>query len=524
MSQAARLSDAAAHESASHGAILARGAFFNTIAFFSSNLRGIFIFLIARLLGSEILGTFGLAWSAMDLLSKFGTFGLDTSGVAFVAKAEVAGDRTGSRRIMKAALTVALGNSVVLSALGFSVVWTFGPRLGYRPELSQAVAVMLLAIPGISLYRVSNAMSRGMAIMHHDIYSRGFTESLGTAAAFLVAIFFGFKQFAPQWAAIVGTLASGVVAYSCARRLFIPLRSSSAPNDKTLVPRLLRASVPITLYDFLNLGIMHLDVLMLGFFVGRVPGLTLRTLGIYAAAVQLVGGVRKVNQIFTPIFTPIIARQISAGHMSQAEATYGYLARWMLAILLPAVAVFALSGGAVMTLFGAPFYAGGVWAAIIAGACAINAFVGLGETILMIDRPQINLRNSAICFVTTIGLNLFLIPAFGALGAALGMLVPYCLQGTLRGIAITRLLHWHWPWRAMFKPWLAALAALPFALIVRLSFRGTLLELTAAAAYLGAYLIAWRLIGLDKSDRAVIDHLLRGRRRARQRRSSIQRA
>src|ERR1051325_10609862 len=76
-----------------HGATLARGAFINTIAFLASNLRGIFSFLVARLLGSAILGIFGLAWAAMDLLSKFCTLGFDYSTIAYIAKAEGVADR-----------------------------------------------------------------------------------------------------------------------------------------------------------------------------------------------------------------------------------------------------------------------------------------------------------------------------------------------------------------------------------------------------------------------------------------------
>src|SRR5205085_3519363 len=108
--------------------------------------------------------------------------------------------------------------------------------------------------------------------------------------------------------------------------------------------------------------------------------------------------------------------------------------------------VLTLAGGAIMTIFGATFYRGGYWAAIIGAACAMNAFVGLGEAILMIERPRINLFNSTIAFVSAVGLNLILIPALGPLGAALGMLVPYSIQGILRRVEISWLLEWRWPW------------------------------------------------------------------------------
>ena len=491
----------------SHGAALARGAFVNAIAFLASNLRGIFTFLVARLLGSAVLGIFGLAWATMDLLSKFSTLGFDYSAIAFIAKTEGAGDRAGSRRIMRTALAVSFSSSFLLAIGGFWVVWTFGPSVGMRPEFVQATAVMMLALPGVTLYRVSTALSRGMTVMRHDIYSRGLTESFGTAGALLLAFALGVRQLAPEIAAIAGTLASGLVAFALARRLFTSALPCS-PNDD-LVSRLLRASAPIALYDLLNIGIMRIDLIMLGWFVGRAPGVTLETLGVYAAAVEVGGGLRKVAQAFTPIFTPIVARQISAGQIRDAEASYGYLARWMLAVLLPALVVLGLAGGAIMTIYGSVFYRGGLWVAIVALACAINAFVGLGETILMIDRPKINLMNSTIAFAAAIGLNLVFIPAWGPLGAALGMLVPYSIHGLLRGVQISWLFKWHWPWRSLIKPWIAALIPLPFALALRLTVHGTMIELAAAAFYVCSYLIVWRLIGLDRSDRAVLNHLLK---------------
>ncbi len=505
--KAPSLSEPAIEQTWARGAVLARGAFFNTLALLASNLRGIFTFLIARLLGSAAFGTFGVAWSAMDLLSKFTTFGLDTSATAFVAKAEGAGDRAASRKIMKTSLLIAMSSAVFLTLTASWFVSTFGTRLGQRPELVRAMALMFFALPGVTLYCVSNALSRGMTVMQHDIYSRGFTESFGSVAVLLGAIAFGARQWAPEVAAISGTLASGVVAFFLARSLFVNGRGQ--PGDPALLSRLVRSSAPIALYDFLNIGIMHIDVIMLGWFVGRAPGVTLETLGIYAVGVQVAGSGRKVSQAFNPIFIPVVAQQISAGRMREAEESYGYLARWMLAILLPTVAVLALSGSAIMTMYGRSFYRGGLWVAVAGAGCAINAFVSLGETILMIDRPKINLMNSIIAFAAAIGLNLVLIPAWGPLGAAIGVIVPYSIHGILRSIQISWLLNWHWPWRALIKPWLVALMALPGALAIRLFLSGIGWELLAGAVYILGCLVAWRIIGLDQSDRAVLDRLFK---------------
>jgi O-antigen/teichoic acid export membrane protein len=160
-----------------------------------------------------------------------------------------------------------------------------------------------------------------------------------------------------------------------------------------------------------------------------------------------------------------------------------------------------------MMLFGRSFRIGGTWAAIVGAACALNAFVGLGETILMVERPKLNLLNSVIAIAAAVALNLILIPTFGPLGAALGMLVPYTLQGVLRAVEISWVFDWRWPWRAVVKPWAAALAALPPAVAIRWFMAGPLAELAAACVYVAGYLAAWKLVGIEPSDREVLAHL-----------------
>jgi O-antigen/teichoic acid export membrane protein len=257
---------------------------------------------------------------------------------------------------------------------------------------------------------------------------------------------------------------------------------------------------------------MQLDVIMLGLYVGRLPGVTLETVGVYAAAVAIGSGVRKVNQAFTPILTPVVARHLATGDVRGAETSYAFLARWMLALLLPLVAVLGLAGGAILTIYGPSFAQGGVWVSVIGAACALNAFAGLGELVLMVSRPAVNLANSCVALAAAIGLNLILIPAYGPLGAAIGMLVPYALQAVLRGVEMSWLLGWRWPWRELAKPWTAALLALPLGLGVRLLGGGTAaVQLAAASVYLAAYVAAWRAVGLEPKDREVLDLLLRRR-------------
>jgi len=321
------------------GVELKRGAFLNTIAMLASNLRGIFTFLVARLLGPAALGTFSVAWANTDLASKIAVFGLDNAITTFIARSQATGDFARSRTLFRTAVVLVLMQSCLVAAIGITVLEMFGDRLQFPREMVSALAFVLCALPGIALYRVCTSISRGMKVMQHDIFSRGMMEPAATTLALLIELGFGFTRFAPEVAAVSGTAASGIVALIFASRLFRGMTARDSVSIWTEAKPLLAYAAPISIYQMLNAFILRLDIIMLGWFIGRAPGVTLATVGVYGATVELAGGLRKVNQAFNPIFAPVVAGMTATGNQQHAAATYTRLAEWMLWILFPLVAV-----------------------------------------------------------------------------------------------------------------------------------------------------------------------------------------
>ena len=97
------------------GAELKRGALVNTLAMLASNFRGIFTFLVARLLGPAALGTFSVAWANTDLVSKIAVFGLDNTVTTFIARAQAVGDWARSRTLFRLAVALAVGLSATIA-------------------------------------------------------------------------------------------------------------------------------------------------------------------------------------------------------------------------------------------------------------------------------------------------------------------------------------------------------------------------------------------------------------------------
>ena len=434
------------------GVELKRGAFLNTIAMLASNFRGIFSFLVARLLGPAALGIFSVAWSTTDIISKIGVLGLDNAITTFIARSEAVGNRARSRALFRIAVVLGVAQSVVTAAIVIMALRFFNNRLHVQPQVVSALALVLCAMPGLALYRISTAVSRGMKVMQHDIYSRGMTEPIVTTLAFLLAVAVGFKESSPEVAAIVGTAASGVVALVLASTLFrhVPAQAHVVSLFRE-ARRLVGYAAPISIYQLINAFISRLDLLMLGYFVGRAPGVTLATVGVYSAVIGTANGLRKVNQAFNPIFAPVVAGMTATGDHEIAAATYARLAQWMLWILLPLVGVLSLAGSTILLIYGPAFWQGGQWLGIVALASATNAFVSLGETVIMVQRPHLNLLHSVdhlrgrICRVILVDSTLWTVGRCSRYSPAVCRSRNSALRHAAVGISLERFLERHSP-------------------------------------------------------------------------------
>src|SRR6266853_1800755 len=130
------------------GVELKRGAFLNTIAMLASNFRGIFTFLVARLLGPAALGIYSVAWWTTDIISKIGVLGLDNAITTFIARSEAVGDRARSRALFRVAVIMGFAQSVVTAGLVIIGLRFFNNRLHVQSQMVSALALVLCAMPG----------------------------------------------------------------------------------------------------------------------------------------------------------------------------------------------------------------------------------------------------------------------------------------------------------------------------------------------------------------------------------------
>jgi O-antigen/teichoic acid export membrane protein len=491
---------------------LALGAAANALILVAANFRGVFTFLIARLLGEAALGRFGLLFATTELLSKAGMLGLDSAIVPFVATRAAAGDRDGVRSLFRRSIALGGLASLALAVVAIPVVvgvaraWNLSAYLG-------GATVMLLALPGIAVARISTGASRAVLAMGNEFYSRGLTETWVTTGVFVIAVALGIRDAAPALAVVAGTTAAAVVAAALARRSLEPVRGDGPAGGMTPL-EMLRLSAPTAGASLLGVLVMRIDVLLLGAFVGRAPGVSVETFGVYCAAAEIAGGMRKVRQVFDPIFAPVAATRNAGADRAALRETIAAPGRWVLAAQLPLVGTLLLGSGAVLAIYGEGFRPGAAWLGVLAVAHAANSFAGLVETLLMIERPRWNLVNAALTVALQAAAGALLIPRFGVSGAAIAMLVGLAGQGVLRFVELHHVFGWTWPWRSLQRPAVAfAVSFVPALMLRSIGAVPLFRELMAVAVFLGGYAAAWLLMGADPEDRAIWRRLRRRRSR-----------
>jgi len=490
-SQAAKVHD---------GHQLARGAAANVLVLVAANFRGVFTFLIARLLGQAALGRFGLVFTVTDLLSKPATLGFEEGMVPLVASRVAAGDGVGARDIYRRGLIAALVASAALAAIGLPFLeWL--ARARRLEAFGGGAAIMLLALPGITLARISTAASRAVLAMRNEFYSRGLVETWVTTAVFVVAIALGLRGVAPSLAVVAGSIAGGLVACLLARRSLGRVPGDEPANRRSTWSAV-RFSAPIAGSGLLTVLMLNIDVLILGAYVGRVPGVTVEAFGAFCAAAEIAGGMRKVRQVFDPIFAPVAATRAAAQDPSALRHTVESPGRWMLAAQLPLVGVLVLASGTVMSIYGSSFREGALWLALLAVAHGSNSFAGLVETLMMVKRPSLNLANAIVTVTLQAIASVILIPRVGVTGAALAMCIGFAAQGVIRFAEVRHVFGWSWPWQSLARPLAAFAIAMAPAVAVRLA-GGIWSEVAAALIFAAIYIGAWTWMGADPADREI---------------------
>lgn len=405
---------------------IARGAFVNFLGVASSSLGFVFFILLGRLYGSGATGQYILSWTTVDLASKICILGLDRAVLSLAARKRAENDAEGERRTLGRALAIgALSSAVVFAALELTAGALADGFYG-KPQLASSVRLMALCLPFWTISALFLHAARAARVMRYEVLTKRLVEPVALVA--LASLFYalGFGEHG-LYAAFVASAAAGaafsVFFYS---RMF-PLRGLFTGVGFDAEARaLFRFSAPIGLYDLLNQLIQRVDL----FIVGRLYPAA--AAGVYGMAQESSFVVKKIRQAFDPIMIPVISGVSQKRDVAAMSGHYKRVFGLILVFNLAALGSVLLAGETILSLFGSKFSSGAAVFSVLTFAAVVNGAFGLSELLILIERPTINLLNSAVAAIISIALAWTLTSRFGVIGAAYASAATFVIMNAAR--------------------------------------------------------------------------------------------
>ena len=451
---------------------------------FNLVLSGFSTILLARYLGTLRLGEFGAVYAYLGLYSWLTTFGLET-----ILTRQVARDRERAGSIL---LTGVLVSSLfTLGALAIALA--AAPLFGYDRTMRSllligAVDILLLAplrLPGI-IFQVDLRQWYSVSIgLIRQFVWLGVLAALAYAGAGLSTIILG-RTF-------TALLEVALILLATYHKGFLARPWRMLPEEAM---GFLRYGFPVAV-STLAVGIYHrIDQVMLHKMVND------QELGNYVATVRLAELVNLLPVAVMASLFPILSRTAMADDQFRQYLRLSF--RSLMAMAFAGCMFATLFAGPIVHLtYGVKFSSGAAILAVLIWS-EVPIFFGVVMANGLVAK---NLQNylplaTGVGAMVNVGLNLFLIPRWGAMGAAWATNISYTLAGMLIYLLFqqTRSLAWL-GFRVVLPPCLLAVFIIA---VLRTSPLAVLPRFVAALGLCG--LGGWLLGIVRKSD---VDQLTR---------------
>ena len=405
--------------------------------------------LIARYLGSFNFGVYAYVLVIVMLLGLAFSLGFNSSGLRFVASYLA---RKKIRRLsgfLNQTFRLVLTFSVLGSLISAGLVFAF--RSVIEPYYVVPLLVGLLCVPVYTIMNQCEATARAFGWVHvayipnyilRPVLLTGFVGGLTLLGDTVDAVSALWAMCAATALAVIG---QGLLIYVGTRKDFAGVKPAFHTRHWMTV------SLSFFTIDGFRMLLDNTDVLLIGRFLDP------HSVAIYYAVIRTSGLIAFVSFSVIALAVPKFAELHSAGKQQELQtfvATIIQLMFWPSAL---AAIVLAICGPYLLSLFGADFASGYPTMLIVLFGLVLRAATLPVEHLLnMSGHHRDTLRVYGVAALVNIGLNLWLIPAFGIIGAATATYVAmiggniwlYVLVRKRLGIDASLFAFWNKPQRS----------------------------------------------------------------------------
>jgi PST family polysaccharide transporter len=418
-----KTSESAPKTMAAQGRKATRGAAMLFVAQFTLMVSSYVVAVaLARALGPELYGVYGIVYSFLLSIELIGRLGLPQAMTKLVAtKAAV------DSMLEATGLTLALAVYLIL----FAVFWLASPLLADLFNVADGARLFRIAaldIPFYGVYFMLVHILTGRRLFHLQCMGT-IVYGLSKAVGILVLVEIGPTVAGALIVNVIGSIIALAIAAACVGR---------APFKLTLAERgpIIQLAVPVSLIALGTQTLVSVDLWVLNAVGTQVDG---AVKGLYVAAVNVARIPNFVAFVMTAVLVPSIAAALAGNDHAAARAYLGGAMRFMAVVLVPGCAVIAVNAAEVLGLLFSSNYAAGADLLVIlifAHGLFYTTFLCLANVLIAAGRAGTSARLSLVALAVAIVLSATFVLWVGAPGAAWAALIANAAAVIGAGVVI----------------------------------------------------------------------------------------
>jgi O-antigen/teichoic acid export membrane protein len=475
----------------------------------NKGLTFVFIAVAVRAVGTAGYGLYREVFQVLTIAATVAAGGFPYAALRFIGKARARNDPAGARGAARSSLVATWIVSgvvfVALLVLAPQVAAAFEETAADRAQLTTLLRLGALFVPLYATMQVFRLASTAYKTMVPTVVAGNIVMPTGRLIGAAVALLAGYAVGGLVGALVLSAAGGMVVGFWYYRRLLDERERGASPA--TELGPIVRFALPqggVALFSTSSLG---LGIIILGLFRSD------HEVGLFGIAqpLQLLGNMFLVSIV--GIFNALVVELYEKREMSRLQSMYQTINRWVATFSVPILVALILQPEFFARLLGGE---AGVGAARLIPIMAFGNlfFVATGPSgnfLSMTGRPLLNFGNAAAAVALYIGLGVWLVPLYGALGMAIVDAIVTMLVNVARVVEIKVLVGVQPFGRSLAKPIVATLAAAGSMILYKLVFEHSfVIDVTGLVIFGLVYLAVLRTMGLDEEERSVFEAIKSG--------------
>lgn len=367
-------------------------------------------------------GIYSLAFTILSIFVVISTLGLGEGSTRYIAYFRGKGEEGNVRGVISSSIKVVLVASVALAMTSFLVSDFISINIFHIPELSTPLKIFSIAIPFSVLLSVFIAIFRGFDRVDAKVYFQDILRPVLFLLFLIGVVLFNLPFLGVFYAYILSIVITCVVFMMyMVRKSTLSIKKNSVGNQ--MIKKLLFFSVPLLAVSILLMVMSWTDTLMLGYF--KTPDVV----GLYNTALPLAHLLSTVIASVGFLYIPIISQLYGKNQMEELGRSYTISTKWCFMGTLPIFFIFFLFPDVVLNLlFGSRYIGAAIVLQVLSLGFIFNSYFGLNyHTLITTGKSNFLMQCFLFSGAMNIALNIFLIPTFGAVGAAIASALSFAV-------------------------------------------------------------------------------------------------